>query len=183
MRTLLLAALLSSSAIAATPAKKAPVNLFMGNYGYTITYPVTHKAYADFDDPGKTFEVAFFYPSSVKREALRDEKSYGKTGVVRVEVAPIVFHGRDGDHRVDLEALRSMMQATLKKRGETFTVKDYPAALPAFRIVVAKPVPLDQIVLEGKKVTYIVTSAPGNRLVDDLVKSLDEVAPSDAPGR
>lgn len=183
MKTMIAVAalLLTAGRSGAAPSRKTAGNLFTGNYGYLLQYPATHTAIASFDDPEKTMERVLIFPPGTPREKMGEE-NYAKYGIVRVEVAPIMVRAPQGTFRAGLKELLVAIPETLKQNGEKYTVEKYPSALPGAKISIMGRTPLVQVVLEGKKVTYIFTAGKDGRLLRDLIKSLKEAAPTDRPG-
>lgn len=157
------------------------VNLFMGNYGYMLEYPAGFTAMPSFDDPGKTMERVLIYPKGTPANKMGEEH-YGKYGILRVEVAPIMVRSSQGSFRAGLKELTAVIPEALKRNGEKCKVEKFASPFPAAKFTITGGIPLVQVVLEGKKVTYIFTSAKDDAPLRALIKSLKEIAPSDKPG-
>ena len=166
----------------AKEGKGAPaVNMFMGNYGYSLEFPATHTALPGFDDPGKTRERVMIYPKGTPAGEM-GEKNYGKHGIIRLDAAPIAVRTARGSFRAGLKELTEFIPVSLKKGGEKCKVEKFDSPFPANKFTITGRTPLVQVVLEGKLVTYIFTSAKDDVALRQLIKSLKEVAPSDKPG-
>ncbi|MDD5302761.1 MAG: hypothetical protein PHS14_06580 [Elusimicrobia bacterium] len=157
------------------------VNMFMGNYGYVLEFPTTYTALPSFDDPEKTMERVLIYPKGTPA-AKMDEKNYGKYGIMRVEVAPIMARTPRGTFRAGLKELTVIIPAALKENGETCVVTKFASPFPAAKFTISGGIPVVQVVLEGAKVTYIFTAAKDDAPLRNLIKSLKEIAPTDKPG-
>lgn len=157
------------------------VNLFMGNYGYMLEYPSGYAAMPSFDDPGKTMEKVLIYPVGTP-PAEMGEQSYGRHGIVRLEVAPIIARTPRGTFRAGLKELRAIIPEALKEHGEKCVVENFRAALPAAKFTISGGIPVVQVILEGAKVTYIFTSAKDDARLRKMIKSLKEISPTDRPG-
>ena len=157
------------------------VNMFMGNYGYVLEFPVSHTAMPSFDDAEKTMEKVLIYPKGTP-QARMGEKDYGKYGIIRVEVAPIIAHTPRGSFRAGLKELTTIIPKVLKDNGESCVVEKFASSFPAAKLTISGGIPLVQVILEGAKVTYIFTAAKDDAALRKLIKSLKEIAPTDKPG-
>ena len=157
------------------------VNLFMGNYGYVLEYPASYTVLPSFDDPEKTMERVMIYPKGTPA-AKMSEKNYGKYGIMRVEVAPIMVRTSRGSFRAGLKELTAIIPEALKKNGEKCVVEKFASPFPSNKFTISGGTPLVQVVLEGAKVTYIFTAAKDDEPLRKLIKSLKEIAPTDKPG-
>ncbi len=110
------------------------------------------------------------------------EPHYGKLGIIRVEVAPIMARTPQGSFRAGLKELRKAIPEAIRQGGEKCVVSEFPAPFPAAKFTISGSTPLVQVVLEGAKVTYIFTGARDNEALRKLIKSLKEIAPTDKPG-
>lgn len=167
------------------PAVAAPkgANLYMGNYGYLLEYPSGFTALPSFADPEKTMETVLFFPSGTPKNKLQ-ESFYGKLGIMRVEVAPIIARTPQGAFRAGLKELRVIIPRTITEGGEKCAVADFPSRFPGAKFTISGgSTPLVQVVLEGAKVTYIFTAAKDNEALRKLIRSLKEIAPTDKPGQ
>jgi hypothetical protein len=174
-----LLAMIAAPAAAASKGR----NLYMGNFGYLLEYPSGYDVRPSFADPEKTMETVLFFPKGTPPEKLR-ESFYGKLGIMRVEVAPIIARTPQGVFRAGLEELRVVIPKAIREGGEKCAVSDFSAPFPGAKFTITGgAAPLVQVVLEGAKVTYIFTAAKDNAAFRKLIKSLNEVAPTDKPGQ
>jgi hypothetical protein len=127
-------------------------------------------------------ESVLFFPKGTPQNKLL-EPFYGKFGIMRVEVAPIIAHTPQGSFRAGLKELRKAIPQATKEGGEKCAVADFPGPFPGAKFTITGGrTPLVQVVLEGAKVTYIFTAAKDDAALRKLIKSLNEIAPTDKPG-
>ena len=134
--------------------------------------------------------MVLFFPRGTSEQILREwltvsfppEAQYERQGLIRLEVIPRNYEPFGGA-TADLEAFRRLTAAALNTEGESFTIEDLSLAKPAFRVHVTAPLPLIQTVIEGEKVMYMFTSAPGNQALESIVTNLSELMPHDDPGQ
>lgn len=181
MRMILAAGMLCAALSAGAAPKKAG-NMYMGNFGYLLEYPSGYTVRPSFSDPEKTMETVLFYPAGTPEDKLR-ETFYGKLGIMRVEAAPIIARTPQGTFHAGLKELRAIIPKSIRAGGEKCVVTDFPGPFPGAKFTISGgAVPLVQVLLEGAKVTYIFTAGKDDAAFRKLIKSLNEVAPSDKPG-
>ena len=138
-------------------------SLFAGNYGYLIRYASAYNVYAKMRG---TTEVVFFYPKGA--QLVADEARYKALGIVRLEASPITqIHGK----RVTFEDMRGVIQFTLDKNKETYTVKTVNLDEPAFQVNITAPRQLIQLCVYGKNVIYMF-SGGDELLINSLAQGL-----------
>lgn len=121
-------------------------------------------------------ETVLFFPRGTPQNRL-SEPYYGKHGIMRVEVAPIVVNTPEGSFRAGLKELRRAIPRAIGRSGEKCDVTDFPSRFPGAKFTISGGTPLVQVVLEGAKVTYIFTAAQESEALRELIRSLKEIAP------
>ena len=171
----------------ATLPKSGQNNAFFGHYNYVITLPAHYLALAKFTDSEKRAEVAWFFPRDTQPAFLRaefdgpyQEPLYGRWGIIRLEVIP-KNHPRWAMIPPELvfKAFQGAIPEELKRRGDTFTMKDMPAARRALQITITKPVPLVQVLVEGDAVIYMFTTGQETQELHEIIDHLVELKPHD----
>lgn len=167
-------------------ALPAAEGTYMGHYGFVFRISPESaqrlRIFGAFSNPEKTSEVVFVFPRDMQDDQpfSMSEDLYEKADILRMEVNP----NKNFPPGVDvLQAAKYAIGATLKGKNEAFSMQDIAEPMPGFVVDIATPTNLRQVFLKGEKVHYLLTAAPDNPVLGEVLSSLAEVAPTDEPGK
>ncbi|MFA6092406.1 MAG: hypothetical protein WCU88_07535 [Elusimicrobiota bacterium] len=159
--------------------KDGDATLFTGHYGYMVKLPANYQAISDFQDPQKTLEVAYLYPTGTDPTNFIHEGLYGQLGILRIEAVPRRTRGGV----IGIDEIKTIAKARLG--AERSVYKERSAVyngFPAYIIQSSQPFAYARAYLIGQKVCYTITAGTDNALLAKILETFVEVSPRDEPG-
>jgi hypothetical protein len=163
---------------------KSSLSLFMGHYGYSISYPGGYDVKPKFgrSEDGTADEIVNFIPAACVKVS---RQQCGNLGMIKLAVTPKLHNFKIMGAK-NLREVVSLIAGRAKDDGEA-PGKPFAASLgglPGYTFIKSTPAK-DSFtaitVIEGKKVLYLFEYQHRVKSIGRILKSLSEIKPHDNP--